>query len=370
MSAITAVVMPKWGLSMEEGKVSMWHVSEGDRIEPGTEIADIETSKIANIYESPAGGTVRRLVVPEGDAVPVGALIAVLAEDDVPEDEIDAFIAGFEVVEPDVEEGGGLPEPSFAETAGGSLRYLRLGEGEGPAVVFVHGYGSDLNVWAYNQPQLAAAHDTVALDLPGHGASTKAVPDGSVAALAGSLAQLFEALDLDRVHLVGHSLGAALAARLAIDRPERVASLTLIAPAGVGETINGEFIDGFRTAERRKALKAVLEMLVADPGMLSRDLVREVQRFKRLDGVDAALGAIAAACFPGGRQTTDLRAGLAELKLPIQAIWGAADRIVPVAQLEGLPDNIRRHVLDGVGHLPQMERPGEVNRLIRELVEG
>jgi len=91
MSEIQPVVMPKWGLAMEEGALTSWLVQNGAQIEKGQEIAEIETSKIANVFESPASGTLRRLMAKEGDVLPVGGLLAVLAPSDVSDADIVAM---------------------------------------------------------------------------------------------------------------------------------------------------------------------------------------------------------------------------------------------------------------------------------------
>ncbi|MFA7588414.1 MAG: biotin/lipoyl-containing protein, partial [Novosphingobium sp.] len=62
MSDITPILMPKWGLSMKEGKLSAWHVSEGDEIKVGDEIMDVETDKIANVVEAADAGLLRRRI--------------------------------------------------------------------------------------------------------------------------------------------------------------------------------------------------------------------------------------------------------------------------------------------------------------------
>ncbi len=72
--------MPKWGLAMEEGILARWAVDEGAEIAAGQEIMDIETTKIANVFESPVAGVLRKKVVKEGETVPVGALLGVVAE--------------------------------------------------------------------------------------------------------------------------------------------------------------------------------------------------------------------------------------------------------------------------------------------------
>ena len=90
----------------------------------------------------------------------------------------------------------------------------------------------------------------------------------------------------------------------------------------------------------------------------------QVLKYKRLDGVEAALKAIAAAAFPGGRQGLVLRDRLGEVKVPVQVIFGAADQIVPASHAKGLPATVKTHVVDKAGHMPHMEAAGDVNRLI------
>jgi pyruvate dehydrogenase E2 component (dihydrolipoamide acetyltransferase) len=216
----------------------------------------------------------------------------------------------------------------------------------------------------FNQPALAERCDTIALDLPGHGGSSKAVGADPWTALLGALAGFMAAADVSRAHLVGHSMGGALALALAGAHHERVASLTLIAPGGLGPEINMSFIDGLARAQRRKEVKGALEQLVADPSAISRSMADEVLKYKRLDGVTEALTSIAAALFPGGRQAGNLREALAQVAVPRQVIWGRQDRIIPAAHAEALPGGIPVRLIDGAGHLPHMEKSNEVNRLI------
>jgi pyruvate dehydrogenase E2 component (dihydrolipoamide acetyltransferase) len=371
-SAITPVTMPKWGLTMTEGMVAKWLITPGSVIRAGDEIMEIETPKITNVFESPAGGTLRRQVAPEGATVPVGGLLAVLAGDDVTETEIDAFIAKFhaEFVPPADEEGTASTGPVLIEAGGRRLRYLRLGPEDSVPILFLHGFGADLNTWMFNQPALAGRHATFAVDLPGHGGSTKEVGGGDVTTLIAAVTAFMAAASIDRAHLVGHSLGGALALALAQADPGRVASLTLIAPAGLGSDINMSFISGFIGAGKRKEIKETLEMLVADRGAISRTMLDEVLKYKRLDGVTAALQAIASSAFADGRQQCDLRGVLATIDVPRQVIWGRLDRILPAAHAEGLPAGVAVHLLDGAGHLPHMEKSSEVNRLITNLVSS
>lgn len=362
---IQSVVMPKWGLAMQEGTLTDWHIAEGDSIAPGKEICDIETSKIANAMEATITGTVKRLVAKPGDTLPVGALLAVVVDGDASDADIDAFVQKFEdeFAELMAAAEASAPKAQSVEIDGRRINYLEMGQ-EGPAIVFVHGFGGDLNNWMFNQPMLAEKHRTFALDLPGHGASGKAVGDGSFAMLVDTVHKFLDAVGLDKAHLVGHSLGGGIAIGVAQAAPAKVASLTLISPAGLGPDISMEYINGFIGAQRRNDMKPVLSMLFADPELVTRDMVNEVLKFKRLDGVEAALKTIAGAVFAGGKQAAVLRDGLAGLSMPVHIIWGEQDRILPPAHGEGLGGQVKVTKASDAGHMAHMEIAGEVTKAI------
>lgn len=370
---IKRVTMPKWGLSMESGRLIEWLVSEGDEIEKGQDVAEIDTDKIVAVLESTCSGVVRALVVEVNVAVPVGGTLVVVAPADVPQEEIDAVVAEAkeQLVSGDIEDVSG-PEVAEVDVDGRSISYAVLGDTESEAtpVVFVHGYGGDKNSWLFVQEPISADRATYALDLPGHGDSSKDVGDGSVATLASSLVGFLNELGLSRVHLVGHSTGGAVATLAAADPAAlgKVASLTLISPVGYGPDVNAGYIRGFAEAETRRELKPHLQQLFADQSQVNRQLIDDLLKYKRLDGVDAALALIVAALLDGEKSAVDVTAEQASFGGKTVAVWGAEDKVIPASNSGSLEGKATVHTVDGAGHMAHIEKPQAVIGAIEEAI--
>lgn len=370
--ALTALTMPKFGLAMTEGKLASWTVSPGDTVKEGDEVADIETSKITSGYESPASGVLRKQVAQAGETLPVGALLGVVADADVADDEVDAFIASFKA-ETDAEGGEAAEAPNTDPrliTAGEySLNVRDTGKGGGTPLLLIHGFGGDLSNWMLNQDVLARTHRVIAFDLPGHGASSKDVGDGSVTALADAAYALLKTLNIPGAHIMGHSLGGGIALALLRDHPESVASLTLIAPAGMGDEVNAPALKDMVEADRTRDMQKALEALVHDKALVGRRMADNVLKLRRLDGARDALRTIESTCFGNGRQSFDMRPVLDAARIPVALFWGEEDEILPVTGAKNVPDFVAKHILPQIGHMPQLEKTAELNRLVEAFLE-
>jgi pyruvate dehydrogenase E2 component (dihydrolipoamide acetyltransferase) len=283
----------------------------------------------------------------------------------VSDEEIDAVVAEFQatfVPEAAAEEG---PAGRDVEVAGTRLRYIQVGEGD-RTVVLLHGFGGDKENWLFNLEPLADGRSVYALDLPGHGESDKRVADGSVEGLAGIVVGFLDALGIERADLVGHSMGAAVAMAAAVAAPDRVRSLALLAPAGLGREANAEYMRGFVAAQSRRELKPHVEKLFADPALVTRELLENLLKFKRLDGAQSALEAVLDGFLSEGAQATVLGDRVAALGIPTLVVWGAQDQVIPAGHAAVLGGKATVHVLEGRGHMVHMEAAGEVNRLLAD----
>jgi len=365
MSAIHPVTVPKWGLSMEKGRISAWHLRVGDPVKAGDEICDVETEKISGGLESPASGVLRRRLAEEGDELAVGALVAVIADADASDAEIDAMVAAFQASFVPAAAAGGAeePQPEKIEVGGRRLRFLRRGEGGEPALL-LHGFGGDLGNWLFNQAALAEGRAVYALDLPGHGESTKDVGAATLEELAAVATAFLEAVGVGAAHLVGHSMGGAVAMAMAAATPKRVRSLSLLCSAGLGREIDGAYLDGFVGATSRNALRPHLGKLFADEALVTRQLVDDLLKYKRLEGVEAALRKLQASLFPGGAQARLFRDALGTMGIPALVVWGGKDRVIPASHAAGLPPAVKVEVLPEAGHMVMLEAAGAVNRLL------
>jgi pimeloyl-ACP methyl ester carboxylesterase len=272
-----------------------------------------------------------------------------------------------------------------ADTAQGRITTLIAGHGP-EAVICLHGLGANKASFFETVAALAPDHTVHALDLPGFGSSAKpARAPYDAAWFAAAVRGYMDAMAIERAHLVGNSMGGRIALEVAFASPERVAGLSLLAPALA-----------FR---RRRELVPLVRLLrpelAAIPHPLRRATVHEqlsglFAHPERLDPVAAEIAvdefcrayrsrAARVAFFAAARNIyldepngdDGLYARLAGLRPPALFVWGERDRIIPPGfarhVARALPE-ARQEVLADCGHVPQVELPERTNDLVRAAI--
>jgi pimeloyl-ACP methyl ester carboxylesterase len=239
-------------------------------------------------------------------------------------------------------------------------------DGEGDALVLLHGVATSRLVWRRVIGPLARGRRVIALDVPGFGQSP---PAGRGFELEQVADRLVNGVEPERFDLVGHSLGGAVAVATAARHPERVRRLVLVAPAGLEpratrvaaalgaaaeRAVYARRAIGYQLVARARGRQAMFGTSVADAGRLHPEDARLL--------LDASSGARRIASGIRRALEADLRDDLAAAPMPVGLIWGTADRIVPYAGLEALcwlrPD-AAVETIAATGHIPQIERPAE-----------
>jgi pimeloyl-ACP methyl ester carboxylesterase len=271
---------------------------------------------------------------------------------------------------------------SRTTTLGSGLRlhYYDAGATAAPVLLLIHGLGDEADTWRHVIIPLAETHRVIALDLPGFGRSAHPWRAYSLAFFAQSVVGLLEALGIRRASLVGSSLGAAVAQRIALGRPDLVAQLVLIGgtlpiqrrlpPAALWWFLTPGVGELAYTSLRRSQDEAyaTLRPYYGDLDALPPDdraFLRERVWARVWSGGQrrAFLSALRWLSLEQALRPPLFRARLAQSRVPTLLLWGEHDRIMPqagAAALTTLLPAARLDVIGGAGHLPQQERPAAV----------
>jgi pimeloyl-ACP methyl ester carboxylesterase len=255
------------------------------------------------------------------------------------------------------------------------IHILEAGPRSDIPVVFIHGLGGSLSSWQFVMGGLADQHRMTAVDLPGHGGSSKSSPattDYSFAGMSNDIGTVLSDGKRKPSVIVGHSLGGAVALKLAVDQPELVAGLVLIDSAALGSSIGQELLALMAGSAGTDTARGLLSVFFEDQKLVTERGVEEMAAFQE-DGGWEAQQAVANAAFADGAQSFGLNDTLAEIDKPVLLIWGENDRVIPldhaVAALTLFPDAILK-VFPDTGHVPQVERASAVATAIDRFVRS
>jgi pimeloyl-ACP methyl ester carboxylesterase len=260
--------------------------------------------------------------------------------------------------------------------------------GTGPALLLLHGIGSNRNTWRPVLPALARHFTVVAPDLLGHGDSAKPRADYSIGGFANGMRDLLGVLGIERATVVGHSFGGGVAMQFAYQFPERTERVVLEASGGLGREVT-PLLRALTLPGAREFLTA----LDSVPGRISMRLVEQLSRLLP-DGPFAADIGEAAKVVEGFRgraartaflhvlsHVIDWRGQVITMRdrtylaqgMPILVIWGDGDTVLPFAHataaVEAMPD-AQLVTMAGVGHFVHNERPAEFSRAVVDFVRA
>lgn len=266
------------------------------------------------------------------------------------------------------------------EIGGRRVRYVDMGAGDGPPIVFVHGLAGNWQNWLENLPRLARERRVVALDLPGFGQSEDPLERITISGYGRTVNELADRLDLGEIALVGNSMGGFVAAETAVQFPERVERLVLVSAAGITSSdLRREpvmawgrmaMLAGARgVAEKRMAIvrprirHLVYSTIMRHPSRIAAEMLWEMSEGAGRSAFRPALEAIL---------DYDFRDRLGDIVSPTLIVWGGDDMLVPVEDADEYERRIpeaRKVVLKDTGHVPMIERAPTFNRALIEFVE-
>lgn len=259
-------------------------------------------------------------------------------------------------------------EERIALDDGRELNVLLAGGGAGIPLVFLHGLGGSQSTWQVVLGDLVETHRVAAIDLPGHGASDKAAAaDYSIAGMARAIANAIEKLKITRPILIGHSLGGAVALRIAADSAATLSGVVAMDTAGLSDGISPALSSLMEGQPGPETARGLLALFYEDQKLVVERGVQEMAQTQLAEGAWAAQQAAARAAFADGSQLAAARIDPASVHVPIQLIWGERDRVLSVqdaiAALTSFPD-ASLAIVSGVGHVPQVENASRSAQLI------
>lgn len=254
-----------------------------------------------------------------------------------------------------------------------SIPYYRGGTEGGQAIVMVHGYTADKTVWPRFARFFVDSYDVIIPDLAGHGdAAFDPTWDYSQQAQAERIVALMDKLDIERIHIIGNSMGGYIAAYFALAFPERTLSATMVDPAGV---ISPERSDMERLLEQgenpfeiasAEDFSRFYPMTMAKPPYLPK-MVLDATAQTYMDRRERY-----AQIFKDIHGEPRLTARLSEMQVPSLLIWGEQDRLIDVSAVsvwrEQVP-NLYVRLMPEIGHMPMVEAPEETAAIYQTFLD-
>jgi pimeloyl-ACP methyl ester carboxylesterase len=265
------------------------------------------------------------------------------------------------------------------------MAYRRAGEGGRETVLLIHGITNSCQSWEPAMRHLARDHDVIAPDLPGHGDSERQRGDHSLGAHACMVRDLLHVLEIERVTVVGHSLGGGIAMQFAYQFPEMTDRLVVVSSGGLGRDVSflirgaalpfAEQVLPLLTARRLvsagSAIASTLARVGLHPGADLAEIARGVASLGDTERRAAFVRTARSVMSPFGQRVTANDRLYLAAGTPTLIVWGDRDPIIPVDHAYGAHSRLphaRLEIFEGSGHFPQLDDPVRFAEALAEFV--
>ncbi|GGA70953.1 dihydrolipoamide acetyltransferase [Nitratireductor aestuarii] len=237
--------------------------------------------------------------------------------------------------------------------------------GEGPsALVLLHGFGGSHHIWDEVRTFLDPSDHILAYDLPGHGQSLEALGEGAAPQFAKLILADLEQRGVSHAHVVGHSLGGAVAVLMGLFQPQRISRLTLLGPGGFGPEINAALLKDLAHAASAEEIASSLRAMATPDFVPPGSAIRQMAAERAVPGQLDALKVLLSRIVRNGRQGAFTPEQLASLSMPVTLVWGELDPVLPFVQAEGAPASFHLVRQSGCGHMLPLEAPEAMASII------
>lgn len=251
--------------------------------------------------------------------------------------------------------------------------YFVGGSPDKPAIIMLHGYSADKDVWLRFGQHFTENYQVIIPDLAGHGETGfNAKWDYTIAAQTDRVSELMDALEIESVHIIGNSMGGYISAAFAMTYPERTLSVAPMNPAGV-TTPQPSKMDRMLAEGRnpfllkdKKEFREFYHMTMARPPWLPQMVLDAMAEDYRIRQSQLAV------IFDDLQESGELTDRLSQIAAPALVLWGTEDALIHVSGAErwqALVPNSQVTVWKDVGHMPMLEIPGESAMRYREFLE-
>jgi 2-hydroxy-6-oxonona-2,4-dienedioate hydrolase len=272
-----------------------------------------------------------------------------------------------------------MHQEQYIEVNNTSIRY-QDSAGEGDVVLLTHGIGSSLEIWAEQMKGMSANYRVIVWDIPGHGLSGFGKQPYEIADFAQFAWEFLDKLKIQRVNLVGNSMGGAISIQMYGLQPTRVKKIALLNSANLGREVPLPFqlmalpfLGRFMAQPNQMAIDQQINAIFLKPAAVSAELKAVIKRNVLREGAQQAfLNTLKKMTTVRGQKASLVKKAkdiLLSTEIPILFIHGRQDKVIPCAhsqEVQKITPNSKLEIIENCGHTPQIEKPDKIQTILND----